>query len=190
MVLIFQIIRKVSKIEIENRALFKIAELVAFAMAVNIFFLAAELFKEFYSGSVHLAPMQYLYFGLHGHNDLVAAMWIAMIFNVTAFFLFMIPKTRENFLTLNVGCVLVIIGVYIEKGAGLIFPGFIPGSLGEIYEYIPTSIEMRVTLGIWAVGILLFTLLCKLAIPIDTGELKFLSEPEGASLDATEEPVG
>jgi molybdopterin-containing oxidoreductase family membrane subunit len=189
MVLIFQVIRKISKIEIENRALFKLAELVAFAMAINLFFLAAEFFKEFYSGSVHLAPMQYLYFGLHGHNDLVAAMWIAFIFNVTAFLLFMIPKTRENFLTLNAGCVLIIIGVYIEKGAGLIFPGFIPGTLGEVYEYVPTSVEMRVTLGIWAVGILVFTLLCKLAIPIDTGELKFVSKSESNSLHTAEETV-
>jgi molybdopterin-containing oxidoreductase family membrane subunit len=189
MVLIFQVIRKISKIEIENRALFKLAELVAFAMAINLFFLAAEFFKEFYSGSVHLAPMQYLYFGLHGHNDLVAAMWIAFIFNVTAFLLFMIPKTRENFLTLNAGCVLIIIGVYIEKGAGLIFRGFIPGTLGEVYEYVPTSVEMRVTLGIWAVGILVFTLLCKLAIPIDTGELKFVSKSESNSLHTAEETV-
>jgi molybdopterin-containing oxidoreductase family membrane subunit len=173
MMIIFQVIRKISKLEIDNRAIFKIAELVAYAMGINLFFFLAEFFKEFYSGSLHLAPMKYLYFGLHGHSNLVVFMWIALIFNVTAFILFLVPKTRENFFTLNLACVLIIIGIYIEKGAGLVFPGFTPGTLGEIYEYVPTSLEVQVSLGIWAIGALIFTVLAKVAIPIDTGELKF-----------------
>jgi molybdopterin-containing oxidoreductase family membrane subunit len=173
MMLIFQIVRKVSKIEIDNKAIFKIAELVAYAMGINLFLLAAEFFKEFYSGSIHLAPMKYLYFGLHGHNALVPWMWAAMFFNVTAFFLFLSPKTRENFLTLNIACVLIIIGVYIEKGMGLSIPGFVPGTLGEIYEYTPTFVEKAVTIGVWATGALIYTLLMKFAIPVYTGELRF-----------------
>jgi molybdopterin-containing oxidoreductase family membrane subunit len=176
MMLIFQIVRKVSKIEIDNKAIFKIAELVAYAMGINLFLLAAEFFKEFYSGSVHLAPMKYLYFGLHGHNSLVPWMWAAMIFNITAFFLFLRPQTRENFFTLNIACVLIIIGVYIEKGMGLSIPGFVPGTLGEIYEYAPTFVEKAVTIAVWATGALIYTLLMKFAIPIYTGELRFYTK--------------
>ena len=176
MMIIFQIVRKVSKIQIDNKAIFKIAELVAYAMGINLFLLAAEFFKEFYSGSIHLAPMKYLYFGLHGHNALVPWMWTAMIFNITAFFLFLRPKTRENLLTLNIACVLIIIGVYIEKGMGLSIPGFVPGTLGEIYEYVPTFIEKAVTIGVWATGALIYTLLMKFAIPVYTGELLFYSK--------------
>jgi molybdopterin-containing oxidoreductase family membrane subunit len=179
MMLIFQIVRKVSKIEIDNKAIFKIAELVAYAMGINLFLLAAEFFKEFYSGSIHLAPMKYLYFGLHGHNALVPWMWTAMFFNIMAFFLFLRPKTRENFLTLNLACVLIIIGVYIEKGMGLSIPGFVPGTLGEIYEYAPTFVEKAVTVGVWATGALIYTLLMKFAIPIYTGELRFYSKETG-----------
>jgi len=175
MLIIFQIVRKVSKIEIDNKAIFKIAELVAYAMGINLFLLAAEFFKEFYSGSIHLAPMKYLYFGLHGHNALVPWMWTAMFFNITAFFLFLSPKTRENFFTLNAACILIIIGVYIEKGMGLSIPGFVPGTLGEIYEYSPTVIEKGVTVGVWATGALIYTVLLKFAIPIYTGELRFYS---------------
>jgi Ni/Fe-hydrogenase subunit HybB-like protein len=175
MMIIFQIVRKVSKIEIDNKAIFKIAELVAYAMGINLFLLAAEFFKEFYSGSIHLAPMEYLYFGLHGHNALVPWMWAAMIFNITAFFLFLRPQTRENMLTLNIACILIIIGVYIEKGMGLSIPGFVPGTLGEIYEYAPTFVEKAVTVGVWATGALVYTLLMKFAIPVYTGELRFYS---------------
>lgn len=176
MMIIFQLIRKYSKIEIDNKAIFKIAELVAYAMGINLFLLAAEFFKEFYSGSIHLAPMKYLYFGLHGHTVLVPWMWTAMIFNVVAFFLFLRPQTRENFFTLNLACVLIIIGVYIEKGMGLSIPGFVPGTLGEIYEYGPTFLEKSVTVGIWATGALIYTLLLKFAIPVYTGELRFYSK--------------
>jgi Ni/Fe-hydrogenase subunit HybB-like protein len=176
MLIIFQIVRKVSKVEIDNKAIFKIAELVAYAMGINLFLLAAEFFKEFYSGSIHLAPMKYLYFGLHGHNTLVPWMWAAMIFNITAFFLFLRPQTRENMFTLNIACVLIIIGVYIEKGMGLTVPGFVPGTLGEIYEYAPTFVEKAVTIGVWATGALIYTLLMKFAIPIYTGELRFYTK--------------
>ena len=176
MLIIFQIIRKLTKIEIENRALFKIAELVAYAMAINLFLLGSELFKEFYSGSIHKAPMVYLYFGLQGKNLLVPWMRTAFIFNVIAFVIFLIPKTRENFVTLNLGAVLIILGVYIEKGLGLIIPGFIPDSLGEIYEYWPTHSEGLITLGIWAFGALIYTLLLKFAIPVYTGDLRFESK--------------
>ncbi len=178
MLIVFQIIRKVSKIEIENKAIFKIAELMAYAMGINLFLLAAEFFKEFYSGSVHLAPMEYLYFGLHGNDNLVPWMWTAMAFNVTAFFIFLRPQTRENLFTLNIGCVLIIIGIYIEKGMGLIIPGFIPGTLGEIYQYSPTMTEKVITIGVWATGALVYTFLLKLAIPVYTGDLRFYKREE------------
>lgn len=175
MLIIFQIVRRVSKMEISDVAIFKIAELIAYTMGLNLFLFAAEFFKEFYSGSVHLAPMQYLYFGLHGHSNLVIWMWLAFIFNLTAFFIFLRPKTRENFFSLNLACILIITGVYIEKGMGLIIPGFIPDVLGEIYEYGPSAIEKGVALGIWAFGALFFTLFLKFALPVYTGDLRFKS---------------
>jgi Ni/Fe-hydrogenase subunit HybB-like protein len=173
MILLFQVIRKVSDAEIEDRAIFKIAELIAYAMGINLFLLGAEVFKEFYSGTVHMAPIQYLYFGLHGKSALVPWMWFATILNISAFFLFLLPKTRHNFTTLNMACVFVILGIYIEKGMGLVVPGFIPDTLGEIYEYTPTNPEILITIGVWATGALIYTLLLKFALPIYTGKLRF-----------------
>ncbi|MBI5196369.1 MAG: polysulfide reductase NrfD [Nitrospirae bacterium] len=178
MLVIFQIIRKVSDIEIADTAIFKIAELIAYAMGINLFLFFAEVFKEFYSGSVHLAPMEYLYFGLHGHSNMVIWMWLALIFNITAFILFLRPKTRENYFTLNLACTLIILGVYIEKGMGLIVPGFIPSTLGEIYEYSPSAVEKSITIGIWAAGAMVFTLLLKFALPVYTGKLRFKTGSE------------
>ncbi|RMG58313.1 MAG: polysulfide reductase [Deltaproteobacteria bacterium] len=190
MLIIFQIVRKVSNIEISDKAIFKVAELIAYSMFINLFLLGAEWFKEYYSDTVHIASMKYLYEGLKGHSALVPWIWAATIFNVIAFFLFLIPKTRENFLTLNIGCVLIFIGVYIEKGMGLVVPGFTPDVLGEIYEYSPTNTELLVSLGVWALGLLVYTLLLKVAIPIQTGEFRVdkvarREVPEGEQVPAS-----
>ncbi len=171
-ILAFQIIRKTTAIKIQDRALFKLAEIVAYAMGINLFLLGAEVFKEYYSATVHLAPFQYLFQGLHGHNELVPMIWTAVTFNTVAFLLFLIPKTRENLVTLNIGCVLMFLGVWIEKGPGLILPGFVPSPLGEVWGYIPTTPEVLITLGIWAIGLMIYTLLLKVAIPIEVGEFR------------------
>ncbi len=178
MIIIFQIIRKISDIKIEDRALFKIAELIAYAMFVNLFLLTAEIYKEYYSNTIHIAPLKYLFEGLHGHNQLVPWIWAAMAMNVIAFLLFLVPSARKRLPTLNMGCLLVIIGVWIEKGPGFVIPGFVPDPLGEIYVYVPNLLELMVSFGIWAVGLLVFTLLMKVAIPIETGAFSHVSYVE------------
>jgi len=178
-IIIFQIIRRVSHIKVEDEALFKIAELIAYAMFLNLFLLSSELYKEYYSNSVHIASFKYLFGGLHGHNLLVPWIWSAMAMNVIAFSIFLIPTLRKRLATLNLGCLFVIVGVWIEKGPGFVIPGFVPDPLGEIHEYLPNLLELMVSFGIWAVGLLVFTLLMKVAIPIVSGEFshaKYIEE--------------
>ena len=166
MLILFQVLRKTTHIRIRKEAIFKIAELMAYAMFLNLFLFGAEIFKEYYSNTSHLVHTKYLYSGLHGHTALVPFAWISLIFSVVAFILFLVPKTRMNMVTLNLGCILIYAGVYIEKGLALVIPGMTPDTLGEIYEYIPTWTEIRVGAGIFAIGFMVFTLLCKVAIPL------------------------
>ena len=171
-ILLFQLVRKYTSFHVRDEALFKIAEMIAIAMAINLFLLAAEFFKELYSDTHHLAPLLYLYQGLHGKGMLVPWIRTALVFNVIAFVIFLIPATRKNYATLNLGCVLIVIGIWIEKGMGLIVPGFIPAPLGEVWEYTPTTIEILVSIGIWSIGLLLLTAILKIVLPIETGEFK------------------
>jgi molybdopterin-containing oxidoreductase family membrane subunit len=177
MIIIFQVLRKVTVFNIRDSAIFKLAEIISYAMAINIFLLCAEVYKEYYSDTALFAPMIYLFQGLHGHDNLVPWIWTAIIFNIVGFLLFLFPKTRKNFLTLNIGCVLVFIGIWIEKGMGLIVPGFVPDSLGEIYEYIPSRVEFIVGIGIWAFGAMFYTFLVRILIAIDTGKIRHKSAP-------------
>ncbi len=180
MILIFFLVRKYTKFKIEDEAIQKVAEIIAYAIFINLLLLGAELFKEYYTGSIHLAPVQSLFQGLHGHSALVPWIWTAMIFNVTAFILFLNPATRRNNVTLVIGCILVFVGVYIEKGMGLVIPGFIPDVLHEIYEYAPTGIELLLSMGIWATGLFVFTMLLRVAIPIMNGDFHVADDGVGS----------
>ena len=170
--LAFQLIRKFTKFKVKDEALFKIGEMICIAMALNLFLLGCEVFKELYTGSIHKSPIVYLYAGLHGHSALVPWIWTATGFNMLAFLIFLVPKTRKSFLTLNLGCILIVLGVWIEKGMGLIVPGFIPTPMGEIWEYTPNRIEILVSAGVFAIGLFIYTLLLKVAVAIETGEMK------------------
>jgi molybdopterin-containing oxidoreductase family membrane subunit len=180
MILVFFLVRKYTRFQIKDEAIHKIAELIAYAMFINLFLLGAEIFKEFYTGSVHMAPMEYLLFGLHGHNALVPWIWSAMILNISAFFIFLVPSTRKNTTTLIVGCIMIFIGVYIEKGMGLVIPGFVPDVLHEIYEYMPSGMEIMLAIGIWATGLFVFTMLLRVAIPILNGTFHVADDGVGS----------
>src|SRR5574338_91165 len=185
MIILFQVLRKAFDFDIKDEAISKIAELMAYAMFLNLFLLGAELFKEYYSATEHLLYTKYLWSGLGGHTALVKYAWISLACSVIAFVLFLVPRTRRNLVTLNIGCVLIWAGVYIEKGMGLIIPGMTPDTLGQIYEYRPTATEWGVAVGVFGVGFLVFTILVKIAVPILVGTFRApgraASHPEGAA---------
>ncbi len=170
LLVVLQLLRRFTRFEIQDAAIWKIAELMAYAMFLNLFLHGAEAFKEFYSNTQHLLFTRYWYFGIGSHHTLVPYAWSAVGLNLVAFALFISPRTRRNIILLNLGCLATYAGVYIEKGMGLIIPGLTPDTLGEIYVYYPTLIELRVAAGIFAVGFLLFTLMLKVAVPISLGE--------------------
>jgi Ni/Fe-hydrogenase subunit HybB-like protein len=172
MIILFQVLRKTAGIPIKDEAIWKIAELMAYAMFINLFLLGAEVFKEFYSATQELRYTEYLWFGLGGHRALVPYAWFSLGASTVAFVLFLVPRLRQNWATLNLGCILIWAGVYIEKGMGLVIPGMTPDTLGEIYEYRPTLVEWSVALGVFGVGFLVFTILVKISVPILVGTFK------------------
>ncbi len=180
LLVLMQILRRFTRFEIKDEAIWKIAELMAYAMAVNLFLFLSEVFKEYYSNTEHLIHMRLMFTGALGHHAIVGFMWLSVAASVVAFLLFLIPRTRRNVVTLNLGCLLIFVGVFLEKGMGLVIPGMTPDTLGEIYEYVPTANEWAISMGIFALGALLFTLMVKVATPIMLGQVRGSGGRQGA----------
>jgi molybdopterin-containing oxidoreductase family membrane subunit len=175
--------RMSERLMITDRGLLMLRGIVQVSMLINVFLLANEVFKEFYSGNLHVASAKYLFIGLHGHHALVPWIWTAIALNLIAMTLLVLPLSR-SLKWLNVACVLCIIGIWIEKGMGLVLPGFTPTPLGAIVEYTPSLNETLICLGIWAMGLLLYTIFLRMAVPILQGRLSKDNEAQNLSDDA------
>jgi molybdopterin-containing oxidoreductase family membrane subunit len=174
-ILALQVIRRVTAYRITDRALLTLRSIVQVSMLINVFLLFNELFKEFYTHTSHVASSRYLFFGLHGHHALVPWIWTAILFNAASMFLLVLPLSK-SLKYLNLACALAIVGIWIEKGMGLVVPGFIPSPLGELVEYSPTINETLVCLGIWAFGFLAYTIFLRMSIPILQGRISKSNE--------------
>ncbi|MCF8024704.1 MAG: polysulfide reductase NrfD [Desulfobacteraceae bacterium] len=164
LILLSFIIRKVTRFDPGTTAIQTLAKIVVYATLANLFFFLCEIFVAAYSQiPSHLAHLEYLFFGLHGHGVLVPWMWTSIALVVAAIILLVIPQARRNETTLGFACVFVFIGIWIDKGLGMISGGFIPNPLHEITEYVPTVPEAIITIGVYAVGFLVLTLLYKVA---------------------------
>ena len=170
-ILTFQLVRKVSSYPVSQSVIDLLALIMTFALQINLFFVGAELFTDFYNEGTHSASIRYLFLGLGGFSSLTPWIWTALIFNLIAVTILTIHPLRKNMLALNIACVLSFLGVWIEKGMGLVVPGFIPTPLGEIFEYSPTLVEVSVSAGIWALGILIFTMLAKFVIAVEQSQI-------------------
>ena len=164
-------INQVTPYRIKQATFNKLAMIITVAAQVNLIMLGSEIFKEFYHPTHHSLSAYYLFFGLHGHHALVPWIWSAIAMNVTATLVLTFHPLRQRMVFLIPACIVLFAAIWIEKGMGLIIPGFIPSPLGEIVEYVPTWIEIGVVLGIWAMGLFLFTSLVRVAIPIELGAL-------------------
>ena len=170
-IITLQIVRKVTSYDVSQTVIDTLALIMTTALQISLFFVGVELFTDFYNEGAHAASIHYLFFGLGGFNSLQSWIWMALVLNLVAVVILMIHPLRENTRMLNIACVFTFVGIWIEKGMGLVIPGFIPTPLGEIFEYTPTSVELGVAAGIWAFGLLLFTVIAKAVVAIKQGKI-------------------
>jgi Ni/Fe-hydrogenase subunit HybB-like protein len=148
---------------------------------INLLMVVSEVFTEFYTGGSHTSSAHYLYFGLHGYNALLPWVWTSIGMILTAAILLLCPKVAERKWMLIAACVLAFVGIWIEKGMGLIIPGFIPSTLHEIVEYQPSALEWKITAGIWAAGLGIYTIALKVAMNVFANQRRRLNSTASAS---------
>jgi molybdopterin-containing oxidoreductase family membrane subunit len=167
LILVCFILKRFTSFDAGRNAIDKLTTIATYAMLANIFFVLMEIFTAYYSGIPHhIEHFEYLYFGLHGHNELAPFMWVSALLAVIGAVLLLRQKTRDSTGLLSFACVAVIVSIWIEKGMGMVVTGFVPSPLGEITAYVPTLPELGITLGIYGVGMLLITGFYKIALSL------------------------
>jgi Ni/Fe-hydrogenase subunit HybB-like protein len=167
LILVCLIVRKVTRFDPGKEQIRTLGSIVAYAMILNVFFLLLEVFTAFYSRIPgHEHTFIYLFSGLEGHGRLVPWMWTSVGLALVALLILIIPATRRKEDTLAVGCAAVFISTWIDKGLGLVIGGFIPNPMEHVTEYWPTTPEVLITIGVWATGFFVMTVLFKIATAI------------------------
>jgi molybdopterin-containing oxidoreductase family membrane subunit len=182
-IIAFLVIRKNTKFWIDDSAIKLLATIVTWCLGIAIFLTLSEIVVEFYARTEHANGLYYLMFGLHeSMNRLVPWFWTSAVLMVSSFVLLLIPAVRHSMTLLPIVCAMAFAGIWIEKGMGLVVPGFIPSPIGEVTEYHPTFVEWLMTLGIWAFGFFILTILLKGAIGILLGEVRYGARPAVAAV--------
>ncbi len=172
-VVIALILRKVANFDAGQKALNKMVTIIIYAALINVFFVGLEFFVGFYSDIPgHKHTLQYLFFGIehHGHvyNNLVPFMWGFVVLFLFGLTLLCIPYTRnKSDLWLGIGAGSIFLSFWLDKGVGFVLGGFVPTPLEEIVEYYPTANEIFITMGVWAMGAFIVTVLYKIAIDVE-----------------------
>jgi molybdopterin-containing oxidoreductase family membrane subunit len=167
LILLCLFIRRVTNFDPGREQIQSLAKIVAYAITINVFFFLCEVFVAFYSQiPEHMDHLTYLFAGLHGKGAYVPWMWTSMILMLVGIILLVNPITRKHEGVLAFGCVVIIAGTWIDKGLGMISGGFVPNPLHHVNEYIPTGPEIGITVGVYAVGALVLTILYKMAVSV------------------------
>jgi molybdopterin-containing oxidoreductase family membrane subunit len=172
-IIAFLVIRQNTKFWIDDSAIKLLTTIVTWCLGIAIFLTLSEIVVELYARTEHANGLYYLMFGLHGLTNLMPWFWSSVVLMLVSFVLLLMPSVRNNMKRLPIVCATAFTGIWIEKGMGLVVPGFIPSPIGEVTEYHPTFVEWLMTAGIWAFGFFILTILLKGAIGILLGDIRF-----------------
>ncbi|MFH1146160.1 MAG: NrfD/PsrC family molybdoenzyme membrane anchor subunit [Pseudomonadota bacterium] len=167
LLLITLLVRRLTKYDPGKEAIQTLAKIITYAMAVNVFFFLLELFTAFYSNIPgHMHAFQYLFSGLEGHGSLVPFMWVAVVLALVSLGLLIPPSLRDNERVLPIALIMLFAATWIDKGLGLVVAGFVPNPMERVTEYLPTGLELLITMMVYATGALVLTILYKIAISV------------------------
>lgn len=170
-ILALQALRRFADVHFDDGAIRTLLSILKLTLLLNFFLVGSELFTEFYAGTSHVASARYLFFGLHGHHELVPWIWTALGCNALAAALLLPSSFPEHRTRIDIACALTFVGIWIEKGMGLVVPGFVPSTLHELVPYAPSVVEWKVVVGVWALGLMIFTLGLKVTVAVFKGEM-------------------
>ena len=166
-ILICFILNKLTGFDACKTAIDRLATTVAYAYTATIFMVICEFFTAFYSNvPSHKAALQYLFAGYHGHDQFVPLMMVFLVLVVVTLVIMIPRQTRTNYKLLGFGCAAAFLSMYIEKGLTFVIGGLSETPFGTIAPYHVTVPEVLIIVGIFALGILIASILFKLVVVV------------------------
>ncbi len=170
LILLCLILRAHTGFDAGKPAVHRLAQIAAYATLASLFFLLMEIFTAFYSRVPELTTSYvYLFGGLDGSTQAVPWIWASVLMAAGSAILLLTRRARENETILALTVILILAAMWIDDGIGKILGGFVPSPLGAVTEYAPTFPEIAVATGIWALGLLLLTVLYKITLSVQEG---------------------
>ncbi len=167
--IVFIYLKSKAIVNISQKALDRLRVIVTVSLIINLIFLVSEIFSEIYHPSEHAVNMLIL-LGVKGDSYISVFFWIAVALVLTALLILM-TKLRYSNKMLIFAYAFIVIGIWIEKGLGFLIPAFIPSTIGDFIQYVPTLNEILIVMGVWATGLLIYSILLKISLPIINGKV-------------------
>lgn len=179
LLLLLLALRKLTDFEPGREAMKTLTTIITYAMCINVFFYLLEIFTAFYSGIPgHQHPLTYLFSGYNGMVWVNGWMWTAAIFAAFSLILLIPPVLRYNERILPWALAMLVIASWIDKGLGLLIGGFTPTPYETVTSYTPTIAEVVIGFGIYCIGLLILSILWKVALNVkrEIGEFDLPAE--------------
>lgn len=157
--------RKALKLDIEDKVILDLSKLLVFLIPVLFYFLFAELLTIGFAQET--APLAFFKEIMSGKYAPI--FWFDMVLGIIVPFLILISGKRSIF-RVGIASLLVVLGVLAER-AIIVIPPLLQRLMPEpAGTYSPTITEVIITIGVFALGILAFTILSKLTPLVEIKE--------------------
>lgn len=184
-ILICLLLNKLTGFDAGEKALKMLSTTAIYAFIVTMIMMMGEFFTAYYSNvESHKIALDYLFFGVHGHDEFVPLMRFFVLCVLATLVLLVPTKLRYNKATMALGCFALFMAMYIEKGLTFVIGGLSENPFGEIVDYIPGVTELIIIVGIFAIGIFILSLLLKMIVVVkyDNDEGAFPNKPDRTRL--------
>lgn len=159
LIILCLIMNRVSRFEVDKQVLRKLVTVVTYAMVITVFFVLLEVFTCLYSQVPgHMLSLKHLF--------QIPYMWISALLAVGALVILLNRNSRNSSKALIGACIAVFVSLWLEKGLGFVVGGFVLTPFERVAAYMPTIPEMMISIGVWAIGLLILTILFKVAVTV------------------------
>ncbi len=154
-----------TRIRVDFSVYRKTLYLVVGALVVGLYFTLSEVQEVFWYTAEPIKRAQALELFLGYHLPYLAVLaWLWISLGTAAAVLGAIPRihnSREGVLLVSL---LAVAAVVSEKTMTIVVPAFTPNTLGMVVPYYPTPVEVGITVGVHALGLLVYLALARAAL--------------------------